>query len=215
MACYDWRMSPFSNVGTDGIHLENVSSLVPSFTCCLQPVCRPLRTSCSKLQCTSFRSAVLCGLHARSDRWTPSHCISVMAAFLGVSQARVWALEGVELLNGCTVPTCLEPERVTLVQAVELVEQAYNASGGLPVYLMGHSNGPLYILALMNTTSPEWRQQYVGECPYLTLSSMPQQGFAAQLVGRPGPSCDALQGPPTSAALTRHATSLCATRHCL
>lgn len=46
---------------------------------------------------------------------------------------------------------------------MELVEQAYNASGGLPVYLMGHSNGPLYLLALMNTTSPEWRQQYVGK----------------------------------------------------
>ena len=24
MACYDWRMSPFSNVGTDGNHLANV-----------------------------------------------------------------------------------------------------------------------------------------------------------------------------------------------
>ena len=27
MACYDWRMSPFSNVGTDGNHLQNVSML--------------------------------------------------------------------------------------------------------------------------------------------------------------------------------------------
>ena len=50
-----------------------------------------------------------------------------------------------------------------MLQAKELVEQAYNASGGLPVYLMGHSNGPLYLLALMNTTTPQWRQQYVGE----------------------------------------------------
>ena len=52
------------------------------------------------------------------------------------------------------------------MQAKALVEQAYNASGGLPVYLMGHSNGPLYLLALMNTTTPEWRQQYVGAPPW-------------------------------------------------
>lgn len=49
------------------------------------------------------------------------------------------------------------------LQAKELVEQAYNASGGLPVYLAGHSNGPLYALALLNSTTPQWRQQYVGE----------------------------------------------------
>ena len=49
------------------------------------------------------------------------------------------------------------------LQAKELVETAYNASGGLPVYLAGHSNGPLYALALLNSTTPQWRQQHVGE----------------------------------------------------
>ena len=53
-----------------------------------------------------------------------------------------------------------------------MVEQAYNASGGLPVYLMGHSNGPLYLLALMNTTTPAWRQQYVGKPHSCQLSSL-------------------------------------------
>ena len=49
------------------------------------------------------------------------------------------------------------------LQAKELVETAYNASGGLPVYLAGHSNGPLYALALLNSTTPQWRQQHIGE----------------------------------------------------
>ena len=49
------------------------------------------------------------------------------------------------------------------LQAKELVETAFNASGGLPVYLAGHSNGPLYALALLNSTTPQWRQQHIGE----------------------------------------------------
>lgn len=49
--------------------------------------------------------------------------------------------------------------------AQELVETAYNNSGGLPVYLAGHSNGPIYALALLRKMSAEWIEQYVGEAP--------------------------------------------------
>ena len=59
---------------------------------------------------------------------------------------------------------------VLCAQAQELVESAYNASGGLPVYLMGHSNGPVYALALLNSTTPEWREQYVGEPQHVSSS---------------------------------------------
>ena len=44
--------------------------------------------------------------------------------------------------------------------AKQLVEQAYNNTG-LPVYLMGHSNGPLYTLALLNSMDDAWREKYV------------------------------------------------------
>ena len=50
-----------------------------------------------------------------------------------------------------------------LQRAQELVEAAYTNSGGLPVYLVGHSNGPLYALALVRAMSAEWRQKYIGE----------------------------------------------------
>lgn len=50
-----------------------------------------------------------------------------------------------------------------LARARQLVEQAYANSGGLPVYLLGHSNGPLYALALLRTMTVEWRAKYVGE----------------------------------------------------
>lgn len=49
-----------------------------------------------------------------------------------------------------------------LERAAALVEQAY-ANTGLPVYLGGHSNGPLYALALLNSKSAEWRAKYIGE----------------------------------------------------
>ena len=49
-----------------------------------------------------------------------------------------------------------------LERAADLVEQAY-ANTGLPVYLGGHSNGPLYALALLNSKSVEWRAKYIGE----------------------------------------------------
>ena len=48
-----------------------------------------------------------------------------------------------------------------LERAMELVEEAY-ANTGLPVYLIGHSNGPLYALALLNSTSAAWRTKYIG-----------------------------------------------------
>ena len=50
-----------------------------------------------------------------------------------------------------------------LQRAQQLVEAAYNNSGGLPVYLIGHSNGPLYALALLRAMTPEWRGKYIGE----------------------------------------------------
>ncbi|KAK9790512.1 hypothetical protein WJX73_002664 [Symbiochloris irregularis] len=45
--------------------------------------------------------------------------------------------------------------------AAELVETAYNNSGGLPVYLAGHSNGPIYALALLHEMSADWIAKYV------------------------------------------------------
>ncbi|KAK9838584.1 hypothetical protein WJX84_005037, partial [Apatococcus fuscideae] len=48
-----------------------------------------------------------------------------------------------------------------LQRAQSLVEQAYNNSNGTKVYLMAHSNGPLYVLALLASMSAQWRQTYV------------------------------------------------------
>ncbi len=45
----------------------------------------------------------------------------------------------------------------------QMVEQAYNNTNGTKVYLMGHSNGPVYPLALLSSQSAQWRQQYIGE----------------------------------------------------
>ena len=50
-----------------------------------------------------------------------------------------------------------------LLRAQQLVEAAYTNSGGLPVYLAGHSNGPVYALALLRRMTAEWRAKYVGE----------------------------------------------------
>ena len=49
-----------------------------------------------------------------------------------------------------------------LLRAQQLVEAAFDNSGGLPVYLVGHSNGPLYALALLRSMSADWRAKYVG-----------------------------------------------------
>lgn len=54
-----------------------------------------------------------------------------------------------------------------LQAAKQLVEKAYHSTG-LPVYLSGHSNGPLYALALLNSVSEDWRRKHIGEfkdCP--------------------------------------------------
>ncbi|KAK9809598.1 hypothetical protein WJX73_006376 [Symbiochloris irregularis] len=48
-----------------------------------------------------------------------------------------------------------------LALAQELVESAYNSSGGLPVYLGGHSNGPIYALALLHSMSADWIAKYI------------------------------------------------------
>lgn len=52
-----------------------------------------------------------------------------------------------------------------LQMAKELVEQAYKNTG-LPVYLAGHSNGPLYTMALLNSVSEDWRRKHIGEILY-------------------------------------------------
>lgn len=56
-----------------------------------------------------------------------------------------------------------------LTRSTELVEQAY-ANTGLPVYLGGHSNGPLYALALLHSKSAEWRSKYIGS--YLRIPGL-------------------------------------------
>ena len=52
-----------------------------------------------------------------------------------------------------------------LQRARSLVEQAYNNTNGTKVYLMAHSNGPLYALALLSSMSAQWRQTYIGMSP--------------------------------------------------
>lgn len=55
-----------------------------------------------------------------------------------------------------------------LARSYALVEEAYSNTG-LPVYLMGHSNGPLYALALLHNAPAEWRSKYIGVppiCPF-------------------------------------------------
>ena len=49
-----------------------------------------------------------------------------------------------------------------LERAAALVEEAY-ANTGLPVYLGGHSNGPLYALALLSSKPAEWKAKYIGK----------------------------------------------------
>ena len=46
--------------------------------------------------------------------------------------------------------------------AKRMIETAYERTG-LPAYLAGHSNGPLYTLALLNSVSASWRQKYIGK----------------------------------------------------
>ena len=53
-----------------------------------------------------------------------------------------------------------------LERATDLVEQAY-ANTGLPVYLGGHSNGPLYALALLHSKSAAWRARHIGKSDLL------------------------------------------------
>lgn len=52
-----------------------------------------------------------------------------------------------------------------LENARQLMETAYSNGGGLPVYLGGHSNGPIYALALLHSMSADWIAKYVGGAP--------------------------------------------------
>ena len=52
-----------------------------------------------------------------------------------------------------------------LQRARQLVEQAYNNTNGTRVYLMAHSNGPIYALGLLSSMSASWRQKYIGADP--------------------------------------------------
>ena len=44
-----------------------------------------------------------------------------------------------------------------------LVETAYNNTNGTRVYLVGHSNGPVYALGLLTSQTAAWRDKYVGK----------------------------------------------------
>ncbi|KAL8226399.1 hypothetical protein R6Q57_016231 [Mikania cordata] len=43
----------------------------------------------------------------------------------------------------------------------QLIENASNANGGIPVILVSHSLGGLFTLELLNRNSPSWREQYI------------------------------------------------------
>ncbi|XP_076925981.1 lecithin-cholesterol acyltransferase-like 1 [Bidens hawaiensis] len=43
----------------------------------------------------------------------------------------------------------------------QLIENASNANGGLPVILVSHSLGGLFALELLNRNSPSWHKQYI------------------------------------------------------
>ncbi len=67
-----------------------------------------------------------------------------------------------------------------LERAAALVEEAYGNTG-LPVYLGGHSNGPLYALALLNSKSAEWRAKYIGRLTILRISDAVYNGDSKKL----------------------------------
>ena len=48
-----------------------------------------------------------------------------------------------------------------LNRTIELIERTYRANNNERVYLVGHSNGPLYAQYLLTHTSREWRAKYL------------------------------------------------------
>ena len=79
----------------------------------------------------------------------------------------VWLNVGLDLFVACydwrmTPYTDVGTDGPHLDLVKQLVEEAYQSTG-LPVYLAGHSNGPLYTLALLNSVSEEWRRKHVGK----------------------------------------------------
>ena len=67
-----------------------------------------------------------------------------------------------------------------LERARELVEQAYRNTGQ-PVYLMGHSNGGLQALALLNNSSPEWKAKHIGKPYTLFFKHLKQRNLLFQI----------------------------------
>lgn len=61
-----------------------------------------------------------------------------------------------------------------LERAQGLVESAYNNSGGTPVYLGGHSNGPVYALALLHKMPADWVAKYIGEASSPAATALAQ-----------------------------------------
>ncbi len=46
-------------------------------------------------------------------------------------------------------------------RTVELIEETYRRNHNTPVHLVGHSNGPVYALYVLNHTSQAWRDKYI------------------------------------------------------
>ena len=46
-------------------------------------------------------------------------------------------------------------------RTVELIEETFHRNRNTPVHLVGHSNGPVYALYLLNHTSQAWRDKYI------------------------------------------------------
>ena len=68
-----------------------------------------------------------------------------------------------------------------LQRSKRLIERTYRDNGNTPVHVVGHSNGPIYILYLLTHTTQAWKDKYIhGFTPI--AGNFPGQGLGYELM---------------------------------